>query len=347
MRELLDFETKLALQELQDAKRLSRKKTYGPDRQHPQHANSETRQKPVINTAHHPFVGRIAAPDWASGWGEDEHGIFVEITVDEVTQALRWCPPGRFLMGSPEDEAERLKREGPQTSVTFERGFWLFETPVTQALYKAVTGDTPSHFEGPDRPVERVSWDDAKIFLDRINDHIPGLDLSLPSEAQWEYACRAGSTTPFEPTVARTHAGASITPSEVNYDGNYPYGTAAKGDYRGVTLPVKSRGFRPNAWGLWQMHGNVWEWCEDAWQDSHEGAAPDGSPRPASQPVVESLRVIRGGSWDDSARDCRSAYRGHWRPDFRNYDFGFRPARGQVSGALASSGGARRTRGAA
>lgn len=200
----------------------------------------------VIDASWHPLA-EGSPPLWASGWGEDDHGVFVEITVGEVTQALRWCPPGRFLMGSPKDEAERFEDEGPQTEITFERGFWLFDTPVTQALYEAVTGETPSHFEGLDRPVEQVSWDDAKAFLDGINERIPGLELCLPSEAQWEYACRAGSTTPFEPNVARTHTGTSVTPDEVNYDGTHPYGDAARGEYRKETLSVKPRRFRPNA----------------------------------------------------------------------------------------------------
>lgn len=288
----------------------------------------------IINASWHPLA-EGSPPLWASGWGEDEHGVFVEITVGEMTQALRWCPPGRFWMGSPEDEAGRDGDEGPRTEITFERGFWLFETPVTQALYKAVTGETPSRFEGLDRPVERVSWHDAKIFLDRINQRIPGLGLCLPSEAQWEYACRAGSTPPFEPNVARTHAGASVTPDEVNYDGNYPYGAASAGEYRRETLPVKPRGFRPNAWGLWQMHGNVWEWCEDAWQDSHQSASLDGSARPVSQKDGLSYCVIRGGSWHGYAGSCRAAYRRGNAPDRRSDSLGFRPARGQASGAQA------------
>ncbi|WP_202924042.1 SUMF1/EgtB/PvdO family nonheme iron enzyme [Rhodovulum sulfidophilum] len=288
----------------------------------------------IIDTSRHPLSDGVA-PDWASGWGEDEYGVFVEITVGDVTQALRWCPPGRFMMGSPE-EAERFDDEGPQIEITFARGFWLFETPVTQALYEAVTGENPARFNGADRPVENVSWEEAQAFLTALNDWMPGLELRLPSEAEWEYACRAGSTTPFEPTVAHRYSGASITPDEVNYDGNYPYGDAPKGTYRKETVPVKGRPFRPNAWGLWHMHGNVWEWCADAWYDSHEGASPDGRPRQASQQEGETSRVIRGGSWGFDAWLCRSASRHRLAPGLRLDGLGFRPARGQAPGALAS-----------
>ena len=268
-------------------------------------------------------------PDWASGWGQDEYGVFVEITVQDVSQRLRWCPPGRFLMGSPDDESQRTRAEGPQTEITFGKGFWLFETTVTQAFYHAVTQQEPSRFKGQGLPVENVSWRKAQDFLDAINDAHPGLDLRLPSEAEWEYACRAGSTTPFEPNVARRHAGMSITSDEVNHDGNYPYGEGGKGEYRAKTVAGRNAGFRPNKWGFWHMHGNLYEWCADHWHDDHTGAAPDGSPRQASQQANESSRVLRGGSWNDFARGCRSAYRRRLAPGKRGVFFGFRPARGQ------------------
>lgn len=189
-------------------------------------------------------------PDWANGWGQDEYGVFVEITVQDVSQRLRWCPPGRFLMGSPNDEPERLSAEGPRTEITFGEGFWLFETTVTQAFYHAVTKQEPSRFKGQGFPVEYVSWTDAQDFLDAINDAHPGLDLRLPSEAEWEYACRAGSTTPFEPSVARRHTGMSITSDEVNHDGNYPYGEGVKGEYRAKTVAGRNAGFRPEQMGF-------------------------------------------------------------------------------------------------
>ena len=308
--------------------------TASADQRAPEYVLGGDSARNIIDTAWHPLADGIA-PDWASGWGEDEHGVFVEITVGEVSQALRWCPPGRFLIGSPEDETERHGNEGPQTEITFERGFWLFETAVTQAFYEAVTGEDPSHFKRADRPVEQVSWDDAQSFLKAINQAHPGLELRLPSEAEWEYACRARSETPFEPNVARHFSGASITAGEVNYDANFPYAKAPKGEYRKETVGVRSTLFRPNGWGLWHMHGNVWEWCEDVWKGSHAGALPDGSPRPSSKKDGGSTRVVRGGSWLSRARSCRAAYRLRLAPGSRSSLLGFRPARGQASGAPA------------
>ncbi|MFD1624846.1 formylglycine-generating enzyme family protein [Azospirillum griseum] len=151
-------------------------------------------------------VDRITRPAWADALGRDRFGLWTEIVVEpegggeSVTQRLRWIPPGRFLMGSPEDEPEHYEDEGPQHLVTISRGYWLFDTPCTQALWQAVMGENPSRFQSPDltttdRPVETVSWNDAQEFLGRINERIPGLDLTLPTEAQWEHACRAGATT--------------------------------------------------------------------------------------------------------------------------------------------------------
>ncbi len=275
-------------------------------------------------------------PDWASGWGQDECGVFVEFAVGEVTQRMRWCPPGQFLMGSPITEDERHDGEGPQVEVTFAEGFWLFDTPVANALFDAVMDHMTSATTDTDCPVTEVIWDEAQEFLQRLNALIPGLELRLPSEAEWEYACRAGSRTPFEPTVARQFSGQTITPEEVNYDGNYPYDDAPNDVYWGKTVAVKPHRFRPNKWGLWQMHGNVYEWCADIWSDNHEGAAPDGSARQASRRDGESYRVLRGGSWCNDARFCRSAYRAGYAPDNRFGDVGFRPARGQ-QGAQASA----------
>jgi formylglycine-generating enzyme required for sulfatase activity len=286
----------------------------------------------IIKMGLHPLAdGR--PPSWASGWGQDTHGVFVDFTYRDITQSMRWCPPGRFLMGSPGDEREdgpeHYNYEGPQTEITVMEGFWLFDTAVTQALYEAVMGTNPSRFAkgGGDRPVEQVSWEDAGTFLQRLNGEIPGLGLYLPSEAQWEYACRAGSTTPFEPTVASHHGGRDITADEVNYNGNYPMGEASEGVYREQTVPVKGAPFRPNAWGLWHMHGNVDEWCADIWHDGHDGADLFDKPRLESG-TGEELRVVRGGSWYDDAGPCRAAIRDGDAPDDRSDDLGFRPAGG-------------------
>jgi formylglycine-generating enzyme required for sulfatase activity len=217
-----------------------------------------------------------------------------------VTQRLRWISPGRFWMGSPEGELERRENEGPRHEVTISKGFWLFDTACTQALWEAVMGGNPSSFKGLDRPVEQVSWNDVQEFLGKINERVLGLNLVLPSEAQWEYACRAGEKTPFS-------FGETITPEQVNYNGNHPYRGGKKGLYREETVSVAS--LPPNPWGLYEMHGNVWEWCADHWHTSYEGAPSDGSAwiQPSAAPGAD--RVLRGGSWNDDAQSVRSAYR--------------------------------------
>ncbi len=136
------------------------------------------------------------APAWADGWGRDDFGPWVDLRVEKVTQRLRWIPPGKFWMGSPEDEEGRYPNEGPRHEETIASGFWMFDTPCTQALWEAVMGENPSEFKGPDRPVESVSWDQCQEFLKRLNARCTGLELKLPSETQWEYACRAGTETP-------------------------------------------------------------------------------------------------------------------------------------------------------
>ena len=156
-------------------------------------------------------------PDqWASEWGQDEHGIFQALTINRVKVVFRWIFPGRFFMGSSEKELEREKDE-VQHEVALTRGFWLADTVCTQELWEAVMGENPSGFkDGKDWPVENVSWDMCKEFLEKINGLEPGLKLRLPTEAEWEYACRAGTVTPFS-------FGEDITTDQVNYDGNYPY----------------------------------------------------------------------------------------------------------------------------
>ena len=227
-------------------------------------------------------------------------GVYADlhVTTEHGTaiQRLQWIEPGTFLMGSPEDEPERQEREGPQHLVTLTRGLWLADTACTQALWEAVTGDNPSHFKGADRPVEQVSWNDVQGFLDKLEALVPGGQAGLPTEAEWEYACRAGTRTPFS-------FGATIMPERVNYGGNYPYAGGEKGMYRGETVPVKS--LPPNPWGLYQMHGNVDEWCADGTRTY--------TPEPAVDPFgpddKEARRAGRGGSWFVDARRARSAYR--------------------------------------
>jgi formylglycine-generating enzyme required for sulfatase activity len=250
---------------------------------------------------------------WASDWGEDDRGVWVAFEYGGMRQGFRWMTPGRFSMGSPEDEAQRHEDETLHQA-TLTSGFWLAETVCTQALWTAVIGENPSHFKGEDRPVEMITWHDAVTFIDKLNQSRPGLDLRLPTEAEWEFACRAGSETPFA-------FGTNITPEQVNYDGNYPYADAAKGEYREQTIPVKA--LSPNAWGLYQMHGNVLEWCAD-WYGPY-ATKPVTDP---TGPESGRYRVLRGGGWFSSGWFVRSAYRICDDPGDRILNIGFRLARG-------------------
>ena len=226
-------------------------------------------------------------PSWAETFGRDEYGLYADFSLQGIIQRMRWIAPGEFVMGSPESEAERFNDETLH-QVILSRGFWLADTACTQALWQAVLGQNPSAFKGADRPVENVSWDDVQRFLDGLNALIPGQEFRLPTEAEWEYACRAGTTTPF-------WFGEQITPEQVNYDGNYPYAGGAKGAYREETVPVKA--LPCNGWGLYQMHGNVWEWCQD-WH----GAYPTETVIDPAGPPSGADRVLRGGSWISRGR---------------------------------------------
>ena len=229
----------------------------------------------------------------------------------EITMA--WCPPGSFLMGSPESEKQRDKDE-TQHRVTVTQGFWLGQTEVTQAQWKAVMDSNPSNFVGDTLPVDSVSWDDAIEFIKRLNAKVGKEVYRLPTEAEWEYACRAGTNTPF-------HTGKNLTTDQANYNGNYPYAGFPKGEYREKTLPVGS--FPGNAWGLQDMHGNLWEWCQDWKGDYAAGEQVD-----PGWPDSGARRVLRGGSWVGGGGGCRSAYRGGSTPGYRNHHIGFRLARG-------------------
>ena len=251
-------------------------------------------------------------PSWANaGFGQDAYGTWADFTYGGIVQRCRLIPAGSFLLGSPDDEVDRWSGEGPQQRITFRSGYWLMDTALTQGLYAAVTGENPSEFKGDDLPAERISWDDAQAFASKLNAELPNLGLRLPSEAEWEYACREGSTTPVEHNVARKYAGWNITSDEANYDGTDPYRDGQKGEYRGETVPVKGAGFAPNAWGLWHMHGNVWEWCEDVWRGSHDGYDPYGAARRPGPEDASGERdcVVRGGSWVSHGRFLRSAFR--------------------------------------
>jgi formylglycine-generating enzyme required for sulfatase activity len=261
-------------------------------------------------------------PRWATAWGDDRFGLWAEFAVNGIVQRLRWIEPGVFWMGSPSEEPERWQNEGPRHLVRLSQGFWLADTACTQALWLAVMGgENPSHFSDDERkPVERVSFDDVERFLDRLRGLLPaGSEPALPTEAQWEYACRAASETPFS-------FGATITPEQVNYDGNHPYAGAAKGRYRETTVPVKS--LPPNPWGLYEMHGNVWEWCADGRREYRELPAAEAETDPVGprEQAPEAHRAVRGGSWIRFARHARSAFRYALRRDVRDHYLGFRLA---------------------
>jgi formylglycine-generating enzyme required for sulfatase activity len=227
-----------------------------------------------------------------------------------VSLELVWIPAGSFTMGSPDNESGRYDDEGPQHKVTISKGFWMGKHEVTQEQWQAVMGRNPSKFKGSKNPVEQVSWDGCQSYIQQLNRKVQGVGFRLPTEAEWEYACRAGTTTAF-------HYGNDLDASLANFDGNYPYGNGRKGEYRRKTVPVGS--FKPNAFGLYDMHGNVWEWCQD-WY----GAYPSGAVTDPAGPGAGSSRVLRGGSWLNHARGCRSAGRYNRVPGNRIFDIGFR-----------------------
>lgn len=226
--------------------------------------------------------------------------IMMENLGNGETLELMLMPNGTFTMGSPSTEMERSDNESPQHSVTIP-AFYLGKYPVTQGQWEAIMGSNPSSFKGANRPVEEVSWNDAVEFCQKLSQE-SGKDYRLPSEAEWEYACRAGTTTPF-------YFGETITPELANYNGTITYGSGPEGEFREQTTDVGN--FPPNAFGLYDMHGNVWEWCQDNWHDNYEGAPTDGR---AWTNENDDFRIIRGGSWYDYPRRCRSAPRYRYAP---------------------------------
>jgi formylglycine-generating enzyme required for sulfatase activity len=225
-------------------------------------------------------------------------------------------------MGSPETEEGHRDNESPQHWVTI-KPFFLGKYPITQAQWQAVAhfpkverelDPDPSGFKGKNRPVEYVSWYDCVEFCARLSQYT-GWNYRLPSEAEWEYACRAGTTTPF-------HCGETITTDLANYNCDYMYRAGVKDKYPEETTPVGI--FQvANAFGLYDMHGNVWEWCLDQWNDSYEGAPSD-----AQAWIIDdddyNYRLLRGGSWLDTPDGCRCASRSWYRPDLWDIFFGFR-----------------------
>ncbi|WP_211206989.1 formylglycine-generating enzyme family protein [Thiothrix nivea] len=267
--------------------------------------------------------------------GMDDYGLYADLPISNIPQRFRWIEPGTFLMGSPESEPERWAERETQHQVTLTQGFWLADTTVTQAQWQAVMGNNPSNFkDAPNNPVEQISWNDAQAFIKKLNQQTPGLQAKLPTEAEWEYACRAGTITPFS-------FGDNITPEQVNYAGNYPHAGGKKGLYRKQTVLVKS--LPSNPWGLYEMHGNVWEWCQDVWQEKLP-AEPVTDPKGVAGGDKEAGvgRVLRGGSWDSVGWYCRSASRSWSSPGFRHNALGCRLALGhsefRPGGGAAGSG---------
>jgi formylglycine-generating enzyme len=273
-------------------------------------------------------------PPWAKAWGDDHYGLWADFALQpgSVVQRMRWIEAGSFDMGSPNEELERLDREGPQHRVSISKGFWLADTACTQALWLAVTGENPSRFKdgnggGPDHPVERhpvenVSWNMIQAFLPKLNAMLPGCFFTLPTEAEWEYACRANSVMPFG-------FGETITTGQVNYYGNYPYGNGKKGEYRKCTVSVKA--LAANNWGLYQMHGNVWEWCHDALREYtmepvFDPGLTDAMNAQEGGELGGAARALRGGSWNSRALYARSAYRSAYGPGWHDINTGFRLA---------------------
>ncbi|WP_413167687.1 SAV_2336 N-terminal domain-related protein [Capilliphycus salinus ALCB114379] len=236
----------------------------------------------------------------SSAWG------YTESLNDEIGLEMVLIPGGTFVMGAPEDEPESRENERPQHEVTIQP-FFLGLYTVTQAQWRIVASypqierelnPNPSQFKGDNRPVENVSWEDATEFCKRLS-HNTGREYKLPSEAQWEYATRAGTKTPF-------HFGETITTDLANYNGNFTYNESLKGESRRQTTDVGN--FPANVWGLHDMHGNVWEWCDDHYHDSYEGAPDDGSAW-IDEDGIETKVALRGGSWNYNPGNCRSASR--------------------------------------
>ena len=251
--------------------------------------------------------------------GAGQAGVPVTLT-NSIGMKLVYIKPGSFMMGSPTGKEKRSDVEGPQHRVTITKGFYMGAYEVTQEQYERVMGTNPSRFKkGGNYPVEKVSWDDAVEFCKKLSAQ-EGKTYRLPTEAEWEYACRAGTTTPFA-------FGNTISTDQANYDGDYTYVGGRKGKNRKCTTPVGT--FQPNAWGLYDMHGNVWEWCGDWYAKDYYGRSPETDPQGPTEADATKFdwgsgRVLRGGSWCSFPYGCRSAYRLGLDPSLRFNFSGFR-----------------------
>jgi len=245
---------------------------------------------------------------------------FTEQLSDDVGLDMIWVPGGEFGMGSADDDAEGYDHERPQHRVTVP-SFFMGRYPVTQTQWRAVAAmprqkqeidPDPAYYKGSTRPIESVSWYDAVEFCDRLSQH-SGRTYRLPSEAEWEYACRAHTTTPF-------YFGTKLTSDLANFDNSEEEGVAGT---REGTTPIDTFSYA-NGFGLSDMHGNVLEWCLDHYHDSYEGAPNDGSAWIDAEAEEDKSRVFRGGSWSNNPRHCRSANRNQLIPREADFAFGFR-----------------------
>jgi len=241
---------------------------------------------------------------------------------NNVKMRMVLIPAGKFMMGSPATEAGRNSNEGPQHEVTISKPFYMGVFEVTQEQYEQVMGVNPSRFKGAKNPVDQVSWYEAVEFCKKLSART-GKKVMLPTEARWEYACRACTTTAF-------HTGDALKPGQANavfpsnpgvWDRIMAWVGMSSAQKTIQTTPAGS--FPPNGFGLYDMHGNVWEWCSDWRGEDYYANSPKTDPQ---GPDTGSLRVLRGGSWGDHPEDCRSAYRLRDSPDHRNDALGFRVA---------------------
>ena len=259
-----------------------------------------------------PLMGSLKPPE----------GFPAILKVGQTEQEMRWVKPGKFIMGSPESESYRRKWEN-QHAVTITEGYWLGKYEVRQKDWIAMGMENPSHFKGPDHPVEKITWEEAMEFCKNLNQKVaPSLNLPegyyfrLPTEAEWELSCRAGTTS-------ASYFGEDMSSEQANFDGRSPLGFARKAVHRKSTMPAGS--FEANSWGFHDMHGNVWEWCLDHWRElpTKEQFNPQ-----AQSPLANSrYRVIKGGSWYVKGWECRSTSRQALKPATRyNVGIGMRVA---------------------
>lgn len=272
---------------------------------------------------------------WCQRVGIDRFGVFADVGVEAASFKMRWIPAGSFLMGSPEGEDGREKHEGPQHEVRLTNGFWLCDVPCVQALWEAVMGENPSEFKSADRPVENVSWEDCQSFLRRLNERESGLGACLPTEAQWEYACRAGTKTSTYAGVPEVlgknnapvldsiawYAGNSGVEFDLK-DGEDSSGWVEKQFEHSLAGTHIVAQKAQNDFGLCDMLGNVWEWCADGMRRFAERRETDPvGPHDMSRGAK---RIIRGGAWNFGVRFVRAACRSDLHRKSRDNDLGFR-----------------------